>query len=257
MRHRRGGCDTVAARPGRAARAIAVGVVAIGLVAATPVPSPADHLDATHGSSQWHHRQSHSNWRGGDAVRDGTLRLLHHPPPPVRRRGTFDCGPNRTQLPHLLSTRHFQIRYGTIGGGLRAAMYGAALEHAYSVEVTSFGWAKPPVMSGHHLPQGRYPIRIERQALGDYGFTNSVGTWAGPVGDNPATPWREADAEASCMSLRNNFSSSLEMRVTAAHEFVHLIQYGLGVLDVDSEPDDSFIEGTAAWMEGEVVPPVP
>jgi hypothetical protein len=185
---------------------------------------------------------------------DGTLWLLHHPPPAPIRRGTFDCGSKRANLPHTLSTAHFQIRYGSLGGGLTAAMYGAALERAYHVEVGSFGWAKPPVIPNHHLPGARYPIRIEPLGSRVYGFTTADGTWAGAVGDNPATPWRETDAEATCMSIGTRFPSRTVMQATAAHEFVHMIQYGLGTLDTDSDPDDSFVEGTAAWMEGEVVP---
>ena len=193
-------------------------------------------------------------------VRDGTLARLHdRHRPRSYRLASFGCEGRTAALPHALSTPHFLIRYGAVRGGLGAASYGAALEDAYQTEVTSFGWARPPTRKDRHLAGQRYPIRIEPQSGSEAGVTSNEGAYAGKVGDNPATPWTETDAQASCMSLSNDFGSfasrhpRLLLRATAAHEFVHMIQYGLGTLTGDEHPDDSFIEGTAAWMEDEVV----
>ena len=54
-------------------------------------------------------------------------------------------------------------------------------------------------MSSNPAPGNRYHVRIDDLGPGLYGFGSPVGTYSGFVGNNPATPWNDADAYASCM----------------------------------------------------------
>jgi Divergent InlB B-repeat domain len=157
-------------------------------------------------------------------------------------------------LPNTQNTTHFHITYGTVGGGLSAAAYAASLETAWQTEVDSFGWAAPPVSAALG---NRYDVRIDSLAGGLYGFVSSQGTFAGLVGDNPATSWNEGDAYASCMVLNRDYSGfpsspQASLDSTTAHEFNHSIQYGYGALTGTNAPDEVFVEGGATWMEDEV-----
>jgi hypothetical protein len=168
-------------------------------------------------------------------------------------RGACDGG---ASLPNELNTTHFHIEYSTIGGGIDSNTYAASLETVWATEVDSFGWAAPPV-SSNPPPGNRYHVRIEDLGSGLYGFVSSSGDHAGPVGNNPATPWNDQDAYASCMVLNNDFSGfpgspQQALDATTAHEFLHSIQYGYGALFGANVPDDAFVEGGATWMEDEV-----
>ena len=89
---------------------------------------------------------------------------------------------------------------------------------------------------------------------------SASGTYAGLVGDNPNTAWDEGDAFASCMVLSSDYSQfnfppdkiKDALDSTAAHEFVHSIQNGYGVLTGNNRPDPIFVEGGANWMIDEV-----
>jgi len=164
------------------------------------------------------------------------------------------CSSSTQTLPNRWRTTHFVIWYGAIGGGLTIADYASVLEHVWKTEVGSFGWARPPSYTPNPAPGGKYPVRIANAGAGVYGYVSGGGAHAGLVGDNPATGWNEGDAKASCMVLNPGFANvgsanNLDdLKVTAAHEFLHSIQFGLGVISADA----NFIEGSAAWIEDEV-----
>lgn len=169
---------------------------------------------------------------------------------------TATCSSSTTTLLNTFDSTHFHVAYSTIGGGLALSDYVDALETSWAVEVTSFGWAAPPVKTSNPPPGNRYHVRIDNLGGGLYGFVSSGGTHAGPVGNNPNTAWNDVDAQASCMVLNRDFSGfpspPLEsLQSTAAHEFNHSLQYGYGALN-GNVPDSSFIEGGASWMEDEV-----
>jgi hypothetical protein len=122
----------------------------------------------------------------------------------------------------------------------------------------SFGWSPPPVYTTNPAPGNRYYVRIDSLGSGLYGYVAPSGTYAGPVGDNPATSWNDVDAYASCMVLNSNYDPSVfpssaqaSLDSTTAHEFNHSIQYGIGGLSGANLPDDVFVEGGATWMEDE------
>lgn len=172
----------------------------------------------------------------------------------TRAPGRHWCDSSTGTLPNERRTRHFVIWYDTIGGGLTIDQYAAVLEKVWKTEVDAFGWARPPSYTSKPTPGGRYPVRIASAGAGVYGYVSGSGAHAGLVGDNPATGWNEGDAKASCMVLNPGFASigsanNLDdLKVTAAHEFLHSIQFGLGVIPLDN----NYIEGAAAWIEDEV-----
>ncbi|MGH2710070.1 MAG: hypothetical protein ACRDH9_02565 [Actinomycetota bacterium] len=185
-----------------------------------------------------------------------SLRAALHPTGPF---GTDACDLSNTALPNTIESTHFYIEYSAaaLGGGMTIDDYVAALETSWVKEVDQFGWAAPPSLTSNPAPSNKYPVRID-PTLGPtiYGFVSSSGTHAGPVGNNPATSWNEGDARATCMVLNSNYDPFPgdpidALQSTAAHEFNHSIQFGIGGLD-GRVPDYVFIEGGATWMEDEV-----
>jgi Calx-beta domain len=190
----------------------------------------------------------------------GTVPLLHlkrrvrdMAPGPERERlrgeleALASCG-GETGGSNSLDTTHFHIEYGTIGGGLTINDYGTSLETSWNSEVTTFGWAAPPLQSA------RYLVVVSNLGSGLYGFVTSTGTPSG--GNNPNTSWADGDARFSCMALNRDYSgfpSSPQdsLDATTAHEFNHSIQFGYGALN-GTVPGDNYIEGGATWMEDEV-----
>lgn len=199
---------------------------------------------------------------------DGTLPLLRlqeatqtmrasAPRTTIERLLSGYCGSSSVSLPNINNSTHFHIEYGTIGGGLTITEYTNSLEAAWTIEVGTFGWAAPPVLSSNPPPGNRYHVRIDTLAGGLYGYVTTGGVHAGFVGDNPNTPWNEGDARATCMVLNRDYagfpgSPHQALDATTAHEFNHSIQFGYGGLTGPNAPDDNFVEGGATWMEDEV-----
>lgn len=170
------------------------------------------------------------------------------------------CNNYDTTLPNELNTAHFNIQYNSIGGGLTINDYATSLERAWETEITKFGWPKPPVAI-NPAAGNRLHVRIDlAKQPGLYGLTSFDGTHAGPVGDNPNTPWRETDAEAACLVLNRDFSKfdptpALQaLNATTAHEFVHVVHYGVGIdNDLTGNGGLTFAEAMATMMEDEVM----
>ena len=171
----------------------------------------------------------------------------------VARLTTLPCNGAARPLPTRASTKHFFIEYGR--AKLRGVMiggYGAALETTWRTEVGRFRWPAPPKDPRLPVPGGRYLVRI--QALPPYLYGYVTGTHR--IGNNPATPWNDRDAYASCMVLNQNmahFGKPLgAMRATVAHEFNHSLQFGMGALTGPTNVKPVWVEGGATWMEDEV-----
>ena len=127
---------------------------------------------------------------------------------------------------------------------------GEAMEFAWQVEIEQLGWARPP-SDGGTGGDARYDVYLEDIFdNGTAGYTDG-GYARTMVGDNPFTPAVETDASSSFISLDNDYREDnilpvLDLlRVTAAHEFNHAIQYGLDA----NEPADWLWEATATWIE--------
>lgn len=174
----------------------------------------------------------------------------------VLRSTSFDCSSFHASKPNTKSTAHFYLQYQKSSlQGLTVSQYGAALETTWDTEIGDFGWARPPKDPVSNPPGGRYPVRIEGLGVGLYGFV--TGTHYAAHKNNPATPWNDRDAIASCMVLNQNFgpfpgTPTDAMRATVAHEFNHSLQFGYGALTGYGSVDSVFVEGGATWMEDEV-----
>jgi hypothetical protein len=132
-----------------------------------------------------------------------------------------------------------------------------AVETSRYVQVEVMGWAAPPPDEGIG-GDDRYDVYLENvfdEGLAGYaegGYRETT------VGDNPNSPQIERDASHSFLVIDNDFAemdeqmgvgfpmSTLDlMRVTAAHEFNHSIQYGY-----DAQESAFWLwEATATWME--------
>ncbi len=209
-----------------------------------------------------------------DTPWDGTLPLRHlletvkemNPGPrrdaveaiiePAALQSTGTCSSSTGTLANDTQSAHFYVQYGTIGAGLDINAYVASLEGSWTKEVTSFGWAAPPVATTP-APGSKYHVRIDNLSSGLYGYVSPSGTHAGLVGNNPNTSWSDGDAYASCMVLNEDYSGfpsppQASLDSTTAHEFNHSLQFGYGALNGSNVPDNDFVEGGATWMEDEV-----
>jgi Divergent InlB B-repeat domain len=171
--------------------------------------------------------------------------------------GPGSCGSSAGFLPNNTTTPHFYVEYGSVGGGLSIGSYTAALETSWTTEVDTFGWAAPPVLQSNPPPGNTYHVRVDGLGPGLYGYVTNAGAHAGLVGNNPNSTWDDADAYASCMVLRNDYSGFLSspqasLDSTAAHEFNHSIQFGYGSLHGANRPDMAIVEGGTTWIEDEV-----
>lgn len=169
--------------------------------------------------------------------------------------GTCSGDTGATVYPDPGST-YFYIEYDPIGGGLNIDQYAASLDTSWNTEVNTFGWAAPPV-APVPAPGNKYHVVVTD--LGDslYGYVSNAGTHAGPVGNNPNTPWNDVDAQASCMVLNSDYTGFpsppiASLQSTAAHEFAHSVQFGYGAITGANQPDVTFTEGLATWIEDEV-----
>lgn len=209
--------------------------------------------------------QSTVPWHGTMPLFRLKQRLAAMPPGPTKSKisetiavaATSTCGDSSATLANQTTSARFYVEYGTIGGGLTVNDYLLALEQSWTAQVTNWGWAAPPVKAASPPPGNRYAVRVEDLGGGLYGYVTTGGTYAGPVGDNPNTTWNDVDADASCMVLNSDYtgypgSPLRALQATAAHEFNHSIQFGMGVQWGSNQPDDSFFEGIASWMEDEV-----
>jgi hypothetical protein len=123
------------------------------------------------------------------------------------------------------------------------------LEHVRTFETDTLGYRKPvsdtPAVPTTDNPDGKFDVflgDIAREGL--YGYCS-------PDGAQPDNG--DGRAPAFCV-LDNDYASSQygiapinALRVTAAHEFFHAIQFAY-----DVNEDLWFMEGTASWVEDEV-----
>jgi hypothetical protein len=126
------------------------------------------------------------------------------------------------------------------------------LDEVWAKEIGEYGFRapKPDDTSENHGPDGKLDVYLADVGADSlYGYCTT---------DDPALaeiengPW---DTSAYCV-LDNDFSPSQfsggasgeqALEVTAAHEFLHAVQFAYDVLE-----DRWFMEGTATWMEDEV-----
>jgi hypothetical protein len=109
-----------------------------------------------------------------------------------------------------------------------------------------------PPLDGATGGSSKYDVYITNLGSGLYGFVSAENV----IGNNPqSVSLIEADAMTSWMGMNNNYSwatstTALDaIKVTAAHEFFHAVQFGT------TSSNTNFIsEATAAWAEDEIYP---
>lgn len=188
------------------------------------------------------------------AFRSEIEQILKPVPTTALAPGGGTCGSSSASLPNGIQSAHFFFEYDTIGAGLTATDYVNSLETSWVTEVSSWGWAAPPVLTSNPPPGNTYHVRADTLSAGLYGFATTSGTHAGVVGNNPNTPWNEGDAAATCVVLNKNYTGfpsppQAALDSTTAHEFNHALQFGYGGLSGANTPDDVFVEGGATWAE--------
>jgi hypothetical protein len=148
---------------------------------------------------------------------------------------------------------HFTIHYATSGGDAPDATdanqnnvpdwverVAGVFEYVYSVEVTKMGYRPPPTTT--------YDVYLEDLVPSSaYGFTTDNGTPTRP--SVSASSFIEIDKSFTDPIFEQNgaFPPEQSLRVTAAHEFHHAIQYGYNYYF-----DIWYAEMTSTWMEDEV-----
>jgi hypothetical protein len=115
----------------------------------------------------------------------------------------------------------------------------AILEYVWDVEINQMNYSPPPQQNGQ--PVTRYPVYFTDMAY--YGVTTGSGI---DIPSLPGTNW------TSYLELENDYQESYfysngldGLRVTAAHEFHHAIQFGYNI----RQEDFFFYEMTSTWME--------
>jgi hypothetical protein len=131
----------------------------------------------------------------------------------------------------------------------------AIFEHVYQVDTLVLKYYMPPSDGTTGGGNNLYDVYVSKIGTGLYGYVNSETT----VGNNPNSPnIVESDATTSWMAMNSDYTwvaqyssiSPIEaIKVTAAHEYYHAVQYG-----ITSNSSIFFAESTACWMEDEMYP---
>ena len=120
--------------------------------------------------------------------------------------------------------------------------------YVWNTEVGRFGYRAPRSdrTSRNHGPNGGLDVYIaDVGALGLYGYCTTDDPARGPRGYVSA--YCVVDDDFARRQFGGAATGLKAMKVTAAHEFFHAIQYGYDWLE-----DLWLMEGTAAWIEDEV-----
>jgi hypothetical protein len=122
----------------------------------------------------------------------------------------------------------------------------ATFRKVYSIEVGQFGWSKPlsDRRVRNHGPNGKPDIYLaDIASRGLYGYCR-------PDRRTRTAPGHcVVDDDFSARQFPGGAFGKAALQVTAAHEFLHDIQFGY-----DTFEDFWFFESTATWMEDEVYP---
>lgn len=179
-------------------------------------------------------------------------------PPPFLR--PILSGPESTY-----ETTHFQIHYTTTGDDAvdltddnhngvpdYIETMGTELENVWTTELSTMGWLQPPSdQSADGDPD--YDVYVEDMTYYGYADPEALADQGTASGDNENSPAvTEHNAAYSYLALENDYTGFpntpvYNIRVTAAHEFNHAIQFGYDVWE-----ETWLMEATATWMEDEV-----
>lgn len=151
-----------------------------------------------------------------------------------------------TTLPYaaLSPDSLFRIHYALEGTNASADAFilqtGIAYDQAYHLMVDVLGYPPPPP---DNVDGPYYDVYVYN--IGDYGYST-------PESPAPSTVF--PDAYTSYIQMDNDFVSTYTrgidgMRVTAAHEFFHMVQIGMRNFTTSELDSRWFYETCATWME--------
>ena len=154
---------------------------------------------------------------------------LSVPPPKSSCGGLFDT---------VIATSHFCLHYS--GDSAWAQTTADTLEHVWRTEVDQLHFRPPPADG-----DGLFDVYLKE--IGNQGYYGAC------------APYQSTRHSISSCVLDDDFSAAEfggaapinSLRVTAAHEFFHAIQFGY-----DTTEDIWFMEGTAVWAEEQVYPAI-
>ena len=127
----------------------------------------------------------------------------------------------------------------------------AIFSDVWTYQLTTLGYNQPP-SDGTEGGSSHYDIYIRSLGAGLYGYVQSE-NWASGNGDNENSSETETLAVTSYMAMQNSytgFAGNTEIeniKVTAAHEFFHAVQFGY-----DAYEKGWVLEASAVWMEEEM-----
>jgi len=146
----------------------------------------------------------------------------------------------------VLASAHFCVHYrpnrSAASGGATLSQAQTTLttmEYVYAKEVSAYGFRAPVADS-----DGKFDVFLDQ--LGDQGL---YGFCAPDSNSRVTTSWCGLDNDFAVSEF--GIPPINALRVTAAHEFFHAIQYAY-----DAGDSTWFLEGTAAWVEDEVYPAI-
>lgn len=153
--------------------------------------------------------------------------------------------PYDTKLPLSRTSPNglFKIHYTSEGPDAATEEYinnvAAIFDHVYDVEINDMGYSPPPV-DDPESPE--YDVYVHN--IGDYGATTPENPVPGTIRDD-YTSWVEIDND-----FQHTPTKGIEaLKVTAAHEFYHMIQLGYRTFQNTSINSVFLFEACAAWME--------
>lgn len=190
--------------------------------------------------------------------------------PPSGVAAAFDCAsvtdnerPVLSGAETTIAATNTLVHYTRFGADATTDAYASALseavEDSLAIQFGRLGWRKPPSDCGLG-GDDRLDIYVMDIRSGAIGFARPEDR----VGDNPNTPATELDSAFSYLVIENDMDflanagaeydiSALDlMRVTAAHEVHHNIQFG----DDTRESYYGFYESGAMWIETLVYPQI-
>jgi hypothetical protein len=145
-----------------------------------------------------------------------------------------------TLFAQVIQTAHFCVHYSSSTTPEWAQTTADTLEHVWSAEVDGLQFRHPPY-DGDQL----FDVTLEE--IGNQGY---YGACMPASGATHATSSCILDDDFSPAEF-NGAPAINSLRVTAAHEFFHAIQFGY-----DTSEDIWFMEGTAVWAEDQVYPAI-
>lgn len=153
------------------------------------------------------------------------------PPPRSSCGGLFDT---------VIVSAHFCVHYTSSSTPEWAQTTSATLEHVWATEIDQLHFRAPPADG-----DGLFDVYLRE--IGDQGYYGAC------------APYENARHSTSSCVLDDDFSPSEfggalpinSLRVTAAHEFFHAIQFGY-----DTAEDIWLMEGSAVWAEDQVYPTI-